>query len=374
MEGGSRVFEAQEECTPMKTKVAEAAVSRPRISSTTSSYSRAFSPSFVIEGNIGVGKSTLLNLCQEDDFFNENFKIFVEPIDQWQKVNGTKHNILEAFYKDPKGMAYLFQNFVFITRFLQHQKAAIEGSPRLLERSVWTDKFAFAAAVSETKLMTSLEFEVYKAWYEPVVEVLPNLVPNAFIYLRADPEVCFKRLKTRNRQEESNVPLDYLQLLHSKHESWFIDGADVVEDGEKKEEEMDAKLDFVTGTHLRRLVGSRTHRLLDGVPVLVVDCNRHLKEEERVELRKVVMNFVTGDLRREFEVKKNLLATPRGSTTAMQSTNLGRLSVTSMGGQGLPSPVPEKATTASVFDFERRIDEARETKKGCKSDRPLVRA
>ena len=100
---------------------------------------------------------------------------------------------------------YLFQNFVFITRFLQHQKALHENHPRLLERSVWTDKFVFAKAVSETKLMSELEYEVYSAWYEPVVHVLPALVPDAFIYLQADPEVCYDRLKTRNRSEESSV-------------------------------------------------------------------------------------------------------------------------------------------------------------------------
>ena len=70
---------------------------------------------------------------------------------------------------------------------------------------MWTDKFVFAKAVSETKLMSELEYEVYSAWYEPVVHVLPALVPDAFIYLQADPEVCYERLKTRNRSEESSV-------------------------------------------------------------------------------------------------------------------------------------------------------------------------
>ena len=184
-------------------------------------------------GNIGVGKSTLLNLCRSDEFFEEHFKIYCEPIEKWQNVGGKgRFNILDEFYKDSKGKAYvvvslhtsrtlnhthtnthryLFQNFVFITRFLQHQKALHENHPRLLERSVWTDKFVFAKAVSETKLMSELEYEVYSAWYEPVVHVLPALVPDAFIYLQADPEVCYERLKTRNRSEESSVRSHSLQ-------------------------------------------------------------------------------------------------------------------------------------------------------------------
>jgi len=152
-------------------------------------------PAFVIEGNIGVGKSTLLSLCEENEFFKAHFSVFLEPLKQWQSVNGTKHNLLKSFYADPKQNAYIFQNFVFITRFLQHQKAALQLCPRLLERSVWTDKFVFAATAQDTGLISPLEFEVYQAWYEPVVEVLPSLVPTAFIYLRADPEVCLARLK-----------------------------------------------------------------------------------------------------------------------------------------------------------------------------------
>eukprot|EP00940_MAST-03C_sp_MAST-3C-sp2_P003220 g3220.t1 len=332
----------QEECTPV--------IKRSRAARKT----KNMSPAFVIEGNIGVGKSTLLNLCKEDSFFNEHFKIFVEPIDQWQNVGGKgKHNILEAFYKDPKGMAYTFQNFVFITRFLQHQKAAIEGCPRLLERSVWTDKFAFAAAVSETNLMTPLEFEVYKAWYEPVVEVLPNLIPDAFIYLRADPEVCFKRLKTRNREEESNVPLDYLQLLHRKHEAWFMDGSDPVEREEKTEEKKNTDLpSYVCGTHIRRIDGKRTHHLLDGIPVLVVDCNRHMEPQERTLLRSLVMKFVTGDLKRSMsdEAESAIKKTPEISRTIALDTTC------SASEQGLASPTTD--LEGSILDFQRRVKEA----------------
>ena len=59
-------------------------------------------------GNIGVGKSTLLNLCRSDEFFEEHFKIYCEPIEKWQNVVGKgRFNILDEFYKDSKGKAYV---------------------------------------------------------------------------------------------------------------------------------------------------------------------------------------------------------------------------------------------------------------------------
>jgi deoxyadenosine/deoxycytidine kinase len=61
---------------------------------------KKWQPSFVIEGNIGVGKSTLLNLCRSDAYFEKHFKIYCEPIEKWQNVGGKgRFNILDEFYK-----------------------------------------------------------------------------------------------------------------------------------------------------------------------------------------------------------------------------------------------------------------------------------
>ena len=41
------------------------------------------------------------------------------------------------------------------------------------------------------------------------------------VYLKCDPNVCAKRIQKRNRSEECGIPLDYLNLLHNKHEEWL---------------------------------------------------------------------------------------------------------------------------------------------------------
>lgn len=41
------------------------------------------------------------------------------------------------------------------------------------------------------------------------------------IYLRCTPEKCFERTKKRQREEESEIPLEYLTMIHNKHEEWF---------------------------------------------------------------------------------------------------------------------------------------------------------
>lgn len=77
-------------------------------------------------------------------------------------------------------------------------------------------------AVHEAKWMSEMEISIYDSWFDPVVSSLPGLVPDAFIYLRASPDTCHKRMMHRKRAEEGGVSIDYLRGLHEKHESWLF--------------------------------------------------------------------------------------------------------------------------------------------------------
>lgn len=48
---------------------------------------------YSVEGNIGSGKTSLLNIIQAT---LPNVKIHLEPVAQWQK-----YNLLELYYQDP---------------------------------------------------------------------------------------------------------------------------------------------------------------------------------------------------------------------------------------------------------------------------------
>lgn len=67
-----------------------------------------------------------------------------------------------------------------------------------------------------------MEISIYDSWFDPVVSCLPGLIPDGFIYLRASPDTCHKRMMHRKRDEEGGVSIDYLRDLHEKHESWLF--------------------------------------------------------------------------------------------------------------------------------------------------------
>lgn len=174
--------------------------------------------SYIVEGNIGAGKSTFLMILKQ----YLNLQVVPEPCDKWQTVAG-KFNLLDQFYRDPKRWAYTFQTYAFITRVMQKSQYAQKNDfgVQIVERSVFSDRYCFAQNSHELGFMDELEWELYKEWFN---WVLNNYItpPQGFIYLRTNPEICYERLKKRNRHEEETVSRDYLESLHQKHESWLV--------------------------------------------------------------------------------------------------------------------------------------------------------
>ncbi|QDZ21423.1 deoxyribonucleoside kinase [Chloropicon primus] len=181
--------------------------------------------SISIEGNIGVGKSTFLSLMRKVKGLDGNIVTMPEPVDKWQNVAGNpEYNLLGKFYEDPHRYSYTFQSYAFITRFLQHSQGVVNNpnKVRILERSVFTDRKVFVSSLKDNNYLDDMEVSLYNEWFDPVLATLPNLVPDVIVYLRASPDACMARLKKRSREEESNIELEYLELLHRKHEDWLV--------------------------------------------------------------------------------------------------------------------------------------------------------
>lgn len=168
---------------------------------------------YVVEGNIGVGKSTitarLAGLL--------NAQLYSEPV--------ARNPYLERFYADPCRWAFKLQMWILRQRFCTYVAALSHmlrtGQSVILDRSVFSD-IVFARNSYEEGQMTVQEYAFYLLARQTLTEFLPP--PTSVLFLDAEPEVCHRRITwLRCRPCESTIPITYLRGLHNNYKRWLRD-------------------------------------------------------------------------------------------------------------------------------------------------------
>ncbi|MBI2353087.1 deoxynucleoside kinase [Candidatus Dependentiae bacterium] len=171
-----------------------------------------------IEGNVGAGKSTFLNIVKK----NVDVQVIYEPHELWENVDG--FNLLEQFFLDQKRWAFTLQHYVMITRIDQLKRAQsfIHGRRfECIERSVFSGRYCFGQTLFEMEKMSHLEWALYEIlWKRDVNGSVAD--PAGFVYLRTPAALCYERIKQRGRTAENSITLSYLQQLEKKHDEWFL--------------------------------------------------------------------------------------------------------------------------------------------------------
>uniref|UniRef100_A0A6M2EJZ5 Deoxynucleoside kinase domain-containing protein n=1 Tax=Populus davidiana TaxID=266767 RepID=A0A6M2EJZ5_9ROSI len=309
---------------------------------------------FCVEGNISVGKTTFLKRIVSDTIeLRDLVEVVPEPIDKWQDVGPDHFNILDAFYADPSRYAYTFQNYVFVTRVMQERESSGGLKPlRLMERSVFSDRMVFVRAVHEAKWMNEMEISIYDSWFDPVVSVLPGLIPDAFIYLRASPDTCHKRMMHRKRTEEGGVSLDYLRDLHDKHESWlfpFESGNHGVLSVSKLPLNLDNALHPDIRDRVFYLEGDHMHSSIQKVPALILDCEANIDFSRDVEAKENYARQVA----EFFKHVKKMQEVP--STKGDGGVNQRKVVLPREGGLLLPNGAHFPESALKSLDFTRAM-------------------
>ncbi|GLU16379.1 hypothetical protein SLE2022_328160 [Rubroshorea leprosula] len=312
---------------------------------------------FCVEGNISVGKTTFLQrIANETLELQDLVEIVPEPIKKWQDIGPDHFNILDAFYAEPQRYAYTFQNYVFVTRVMQEKESSGGIKPlRLMERSVFSDRLVFVRAVHEANWMNEMEISIYDSWFDPVLSCLPGLIPDGFIYLRASPDTCHKRMLLRKRAEEGGVTLDYLRGLHEKHESWlfpFESGNHGVLSVQKLPLHMDNSLHPDIRDRVFFLEGNHLHSSIQKVPALVLDCEPNIDFNKDIEAKRQYAQQVANFF--EFVKKKKEVS----STTAGEggpARNQSQVLLPQQGGLWTPDARHFPESALKSIDFRRAM-------------------
>jgi thymidine kinase len=199
---------------------------------------------YIVEGNIGAGKTTFLKLIQER---LPEIAVVFEPLHSWHsQVYG--QSILSKFYDDPHRWAYTMETLAMACRVREH--LAEQENPnhfRLLERSIYSGHYVFATNDYHKGFLSELEWQVYLQWFDFLVtgKCTP---PQGFVYLRTKPEIAYGRIKKRDRSGESTISFEYIQQIHECHEDFLVNKKGVAAD-------------------------------LINVPVLILECNKEFEAD-----------------------------------------------------------------------------------------------
>jgi deoxyadenosine/deoxycytidine kinase len=160
-----------------------------------------------VAGNIGVGKSTLVDLLCK----NMKWEPFYEPV--------TTNPYLSDFYRDMSAWSFHSQIF-FLGHRLQIQKDLIHYPGSVVQdRSIYEDAEIFARSLFTQGYFSPRDYETYRTMYETLTEFLP--APNLMIYLRASVSTLVKRINKRNRDYERKISPAYLENLNTLYEEWI---------------------------------------------------------------------------------------------------------------------------------------------------------
>jgi deoxyadenosine/deoxycytidine kinase len=159
----------------------------------------------VVEGPIGVGKSSLTNILSERFLARKVMEVVEE------------NPFLSSFYADRQKFAFQTQMFFLLSRFKQQQKLFQQD----LFATVTVSDYLFA----KDRIFAHLTLDPNElSLYERIFEELGPRVakPDLVIYMQARQEVLLSRIKKRGREFERKFDPVYLEDLCRAYNEFFF--------------------------------------------------------------------------------------------------------------------------------------------------------
>ena len=157
----------------------------------------------VIEGVIGVGKTTLARLLQPRLDAELVLEVFEE------------NPFLPRFYEDRERYAFQTQVFFLLSRYRQQQAIHVDNHSLIADYTFAKDRL-FACLNLQGE-----ELKMYDRVHRALAEKI--LKPDLVVYLRASLDVLMARIAARDRPYERAMDPDYIDSLRESYEDCFAD-------------------------------------------------------------------------------------------------------------------------------------------------------
>ncbi|HEC92693.1 MAG TPA: deoxynucleoside kinase [Candidatus Atribacteria bacterium] len=158
----------------------------------------------VIEGAIGVGKTSLVLLLSKKFNAKHNLEVVEE------------NPFLSKFYDDIERYAFQTQIFFLLSRYKQQLELAQQD---LFNQLVFSDYLFAKDRIFAHLNLSGNELSMYERLYEIMVKDIPQ--PDLIVYLQASTETLMKRIALRDRPFERKISYEYMRRLNLAYEDFF---------------------------------------------------------------------------------------------------------------------------------------------------------
>ena len=198
----------------------------------------------VVEGVIGVGKTTLAELLSKDFKAKTTLEIVEEnPF------------FLKGFYEDIEANAFNTELFFLLSRFRQQRQlteSLLHTSTFLISDYLFAKNRIFAGITLKNQ-----ELEMFDSVFRPLNKKVAT--PDLIIYLRASVDSLMRRIHLRDRSFERNMDPNYIKKLVERYDDFFS-AYDETEVLTIDASELDFVFNLKTYSEIKRLIGEATGR------------------------------------------------------------------------------------------------------------------
>jgi deoxyadenosine/deoxycytidine kinase len=159
-----------------------------------------------VAGNMGAGKSELVQfLCRR-----YGLKPFFEPNDA--------NPYLADFYADMKAWSFHSQIYFLTHKFRLHRELMAEPGTVVQDRTIYEDAEIFCENLHRQGMISGRDHKLYRELYDAVTASLQP--PDLMIFLKCPVKTLKKRIASRGRAMEQQIPAGYLARLNQLYDEW----------------------------------------------------------------------------------------------------------------------------------------------------------
>jgi deoxyguanosine kinase len=162
-----------------------------------------------IEGNIGVGKTTLVKKLAEHFKANALYEVF------------KKTPLLSRFYYNPQANALALESFFLKDRKKQLFKITKNKAIQKKEKKLFSDYCLDKCLIFSKINLEKEQFTKYKKLHEEISETL--ITPDLVIVIHGTTDNLIRNIAARNRKYEKKIKFSYLEKLNKSYKKFFKD-------------------------------------------------------------------------------------------------------------------------------------------------------